>query len=139
MKKDIAFRPVEGVAIAIIPDEQAATATPEQPGWQVYLLNDNDEPLDNVLVSSNGYGTGPAGEPIRTSTLRHSLPQVPPRSASPIEAIDPAVFHLHNQYWVSYYLGGQVFDKKFIFAPESIGVDQLMMIPLIDQAGVLHS
>ena len=65
--------------------------------------------------------------------------QVPPLSAAPIEAIDPSVFHLHNQYWVSYYLGGQVFDKKFIFAPESIGVDQLKMIPLIDQAGVLRS
>lgn len=137
MKKDIIFRPVEGVSVVIVPDEQAATATEQQMGWQVYLLNDNDQPLQNVIVSSNGYGTDARGEAIRTSTLRHSLPEVPPRAAAPIEAIDPAVFQLHNQYWVSYYIDGQVFDRKFVFAPGSIGSEQLTPIDLLGQPGVV--
>ncbi|GAB3240185.1 hypothetical protein GCM10027346_34060 [Hymenobacter seoulensis] len=138
MKKDIAFDPVEGVSIAIVPDDSVST-TEGQPGWQVYLLNHNDFPLENVIVSSNGYGTSPEGEPIRTSTLRHSLLEIEPKAIVPIEPIDPALFHLNNQYWVSYYVGSQIFDKKFIFVPDSIITDNLTHIALLDRPGVLHS
>lgn len=138
MKKDITFRPVEGVSIAVVPDA-IVPAAGEQQGWQVYLLNTNEEVLQNVIVSSNGYGTSPEGEAIRTSTLRHVLPEVPPQAVAAIEPIDPAVFHLHNQYWVSYYIGSQVFDKKFVFEPGSIAADKLTPIALLDeQPGVLH-
>lgn len=139
MKKDILFDPVEGVSIAIIPDDDAATATENHPGWQVYLLNHNEHALQNVIVSSNGYGTNSEGEPIRTSTLRHVLLEVEPRSAVPVEPIDPAVFHLYNQYWVSYYVGAQIFDKKFIFVPDSIVSGNLTHIALLERSGVLHS
>ena len=137
MKKDILIRPVVGVSVAVTPDEQAATATAEAPGWQVFLVNDNDQPLQNVIVSSNGYGTDAQGEAIRTSTLRHALPEVPPHAAAPIEALDSALFHLHNQYWVSYYIDGQVFDKKFVFVPDSIGFEQLKPINLLIPQGIL--
>ncbi|MCA8832270.1 hypothetical protein [Hymenobacter pini] len=138
MKKDITFDPVEGVSVAIVPDGNVAVSD-GQPGWQVYLLNHNDYALENVIVSSNGYGTSPEGEAIRTSTLRHVLPEMPPRAAAAIEPIDPALFHLNNQYWVSYYVGGQIFDKKFIFVPDSIVAENLTPIALLNQAGVLHS
>lgn len=139
MKKDISFDPVEGVSVAIVPDSNAATEE-GKPGWQVYLLNHNEFPLQNVIVSSNGYGTDPStGEPVRTSTLRHVLLEVPPRAAEPIEPIDPALFHLNNQYWVSYYQGAQIFDKKFIFVPDSIVADNLTPIALLSREGVLHS
>ncbi|SDY41513.1 hypothetical protein [Hymenobacter psychrophilus] len=137
MKKDILFQPVTGVGVAVTPDERAATATAEAPGWQVFLLNDNDEPLQNVIVSSSGYGTDAQGEPVRTSTLRHALPEVPPHAAAPIEALDSALFHLHNQYWVSYYIAGQVFDRKFVFAPDSISFGQLQPISLLIPQGIL--
>ncbi|NVO84802.1 hypothetical protein [Hymenobacter terrestris] len=137
MKKDIPFRPVVGVGVAVTPDEQAATATTEALGWQVFLLNDNDQPLQNVIVSSNGYGTDAQGEAIRTSTLRHALPEVPPHAAAPIEALDSALFHLHNQYWVSYYIDGQVFDRKFVFAPDSVGFEQLKPISVLIPQGIL--
>lgn len=139
MKKDIVFDPVEGVSVTVVPDDTAENAIDTQLGWQVYLLNHNDFPLQNVIVSSNGYGTSPEGETIRTSTLRHVLLEVEPRSAVPIEPIDPALFHLNNQYWVSYYLGDKIFDKKFIFVPDSIVVDNLTHIALLDRPGVLHS
>lgn len=138
MKKDIAFAPVEGVSVAIVPDEAAATAE-GQPGWLVYLLNHNDHELENVIVSSNGYGTTAEGESVRTSTLRHSLLTVPEQSAVAVEPIDPALFHLNNQYWVSYYVGGQIFDKKFVFVPDSIVVENLTPVALLDRPGILHS
>ena len=109
-----------------------------KPGWLVYLLNYNEFPLSNVIVSSNGYGTDANGEPVRTSTLRHALPEVGARAAVPIEPIDPALFHLNNQYWLSYYRGEQIFDKKFIFVPDSIVSANLTHIALLEQEGVLH-
>lgn len=138
MKHDISFDPVEGVSVAVVP-EAAAAVSDEQPGWQVYLLNHNPYPLQNVIVSANGYGTQDDGEKVRTSTLRYVYEEVPPRTAVPVEPIDPALFHLNNQYWVSYYRGNQIFDKKYIFVPDSIVSANFIHISLLDQTGVLHS
>ena len=137
MKQDIPFNPVEGVAVAVVSDA-ASAVNQEQPGWQVYLLNHNAYPLHNVIVSANGYGTQGDGEKVRTSTLRYAYEAVPPRTAVPIEPIDPALFHLNNQYWVSYYRDEQIFDKKFIFVPDSIVPDNFIHIVLLDQPGILH-
>ena len=137
MKQDIPFDPVDGVSVAVVPEDGL---TPEgQSIWQVYLLNHNDFPLQNVIVNANGYGQQPDGEKVRTSTLRYLFEEVPPGAAVPIEPIDSALFHLTNQYWVSYYRGAQIFDKKFIFVPDSIVADNFTPIALLDRVGVLHS
>lgn len=137
MKEDIKFDPVEGVSVAVVPDDAVATEEGKA-GWQVYLLNHNAYPLRNVIVNSNGYGTNSEGEAVRTSTLRHVFAEVEPHAAVPIEPIDPGLFHLNNQYWVSYYRDTQIFDKKFIFVPDSIVSANLTPISLLGREGVLH-
>ena len=142
MKQDIPFEPVIGVSIAIVPDADP-TAAPAgevgQPTWQVFLLNNNDFALNTVLIASEGYGTQPDGQVVRTTTLRYHFPEIEAHSATPVELIDPAVFHLTNQYWVSYYQEGQIFDKKFLFVPDSITPDNFSRLDLLDgRAGVLH-
>ncbi|MGI4739059.1 MAG: hypothetical protein ACRYG7_28155 [Janthinobacterium lividum] len=141
MKQDISFDAVEGVAIAIVPDDEVGVlGAVGVPTWAVYLLNSNDFALDTVLISADGYGTQPSGEVVRTSTLRYRFPTVAPHSATLVELIDPAVFHLTNQYWVSYYRDTKIFDKKFVFVPDSIVVDNLSRLDLLaGRAGVLHS
>ena len=139
MKKDISFDPIEGVLVAVVPAADQALSPDGQPLWQVYLLNQNDFPLQNVIVHSNGYGQQADGEKVRTSTLRYLFEEVPPHTAIPVEPLDPALFHLNNQYWVSYYLGPRIFDKKFIFVPDSIVPDNFSHIPLLDRVGILHS
>ena len=137
MKQDIPFDPVEGVSVAVVPEASAPAAAP---AWTVYLLNHNDFALENVLISAEGYGQQPGGEAVRTSTLRYHFPEVGPHSATAVELIDPAVFHLTNQYWVSYYQAGRVFDKKFLFVPESIVPANLSRLDLLPgRVGVLHS
>lgn len=139
MKQDIPFEPVVGVSIAIVPDTDAPVGEGSQPTWQVFLLNSNDFALENVIIAADGYGTQPDGEAVRTSTLRYHFPEIGPHSATPIEFIDPAVFHLTNQYWVSYYRDRQIFDRKFLFVPDSIVPDNLSRLELLDgRAGVLH-
>ena len=139
MKQDISFDPVEGVSIAIVPAADNALTPAGQPIWQVYLLNHNTFPLQNVIVNANGYGQQADGEKVRTSTLRYLFEEVLPRTAVPIEPLDPALFHLNNQYWVSYYHGARIFDKKYIFVPDSIVEANFTHIAMLDQAGVLHS
>ncbi|RDC65994.1 hypothetical protein [Adhaeribacter pallidiroseus] len=135
MKQDINFDPVEGVSIAVILETDAVVGAPE---WGVYLINQNDVYLDNVLVSSKGYGEQ-EGEKIRTSILRHMFEQVQPKSFVKVEPIDPAIFQLYNEYWVSYYIGRKIYDKKFVFVPGSIVEDNLIYISMIGLKGVLHT
>lgn len=133
MKEHINFDPVEGVSVAVAVSHNELN----QPEWNVYLINNNDFYLDNVLVSSKGYGEH-QGEAVKTSVLRHMFEQVEPRSFVKIEPIDPAIFHIYNEYWVSYYIGKQIYDKKFIFVPESIVEENLIEIALLNLKGVLH-
>jgi hypothetical protein len=139
MKQDISFDPIEGVSVAVVLAADQALNADGQPIWQVYLLNENDFPLENVIVNANGYGQQPDGEKVRTSTLRYLFEEVPPHTAVPVEPLDPSLFHLNNQYWVSYYRGPHIFDKKYIFVPDSIVPDNFSHIPLLDRVGVLHS
>jgi transcriptional regulator of heat shock response len=132
MKSDLPENIVEHVAIAIVLD----SATPEAKLWKVYLINLKDQALETVLISSKGYGEKD-GEKIKTSVLRHSLGKVEAKSFIQVELIDEQVFGLTNEYWLSYYLGNQIYDKKFIFVPESIVETNMIRIPLLNKAGVM--
>jgi hypothetical protein len=134
MMKDIEIPEVKNVTLAIARQQ----AIGESPEWKVYLINKNDHPIENTLVASKGYGEKD-GEKQQTSVLRHFLETVPPNSATLIEPIDPAVFHLNNEYWVSYYIDKQIFDKRFVFVPDSIKEENLTFIKEIEMQGVLHS
>ncbi|WP_242922032.1 hypothetical protein [Pontibacter liquoris] len=134
MKKDINFNTVEGVSVAIATSPEILGA----PSWNVYLINNNPFPLTNVLITSKGYGTVD-GEEVKTSVLRHMFEQVEARSFVQIEPIDPGIFHINNEYWVSYYVDNQVYDKKYIFVPDSITEEHLIDISMLQMQGVLHS
>jgi hypothetical protein len=134
MIKDINIPEVENVTLAIARDGAAALS----PEWKVYLINNNEYPLENTLVASKGYGEK-NGEKQNTSILRHFLETVSPHSTALIEPIDPAVFHLNNEYWVSYYIGTQIYDKRFVFVPDSIREEHFSFISELGMEGVIHS
>lgn len=134
MKKDIHQPQVENVTLAVTREKNLLA----QFEWKVYLINNNTVAIENTLVSSTGYGEKD-GEQQKTSTLRHFLETVQPNSAALIEPIDPGVFHLNNEYWVSYYIGRQIFDKRFVFVPDSICEENLTFIRELEREGVLHS
>jgi hypothetical protein len=132
MKKDLPENIVEDIFVAVVLESE----TPESKVWNVYLINMKDEAIDTVLITSTGYGTKD-GEDVKTSTLRHSIPHVEAKNFAKIEAIDEQVFGLNNEYWISYYIGNNIFDKKFIFLPESIVESNFIKIPLINKPGVM--
>ncbi len=132
VKVDLPENIVKDVAIAVA----LVAETPEVGSWTVYLLNFKNESITNVMITSKGYGEID-GKQVKTSLLRHSIGDVEAQTFKSIEAIDPAVFGLNNEYWLSYYAGGQIFDKKFIFLPESIVDSNFTRIPLLNKAGVM--
>lgn len=132
MKKDLPENIVQDIAVAVV----LKSESPEVKNWTVYLINLKDKPLKNVLISSKGYGEKD-GRMVQTSVLRHSLGDLQARSFTGVEAIDPEVFGLTNEYWLSYYLDEVIYDKKFIFLPESIVDDNLIRIPLVNMPGVM--
>ena len=132
MKKDLPENIVEDVAMSVV----LMGETPEVKSWTVYLVNLKDVDINNVLVSSKGYGEKD-GKPVKTSVLRHFLGDIKAQSFSGVEAIDPEVFGLTNEYWLSYYIGKEIFDKKFIFLPESIVESNFIKLPVVNKPGVM--
>lgn len=132
MKKDLPENQVMDIGIAVV----LVGETPEVGNWKVYAINFKDSPITDVLVSSRGYGEID-NKMVKTSTLRHSIGTINSQSFAAIEAIDPAVFGLNNEYWLSYYIDGVIYDKKFIFVPESIVESNLIRIPLVNAPGIL--
>lgn len=132
MKKDLPENIVEDISIAVSLEDE----TPETKIWRVYLINQKNETLRNVLVTSKGYDRS-EGKDIKTSILRHFLGDVEGRSSALIEPIDDALFGLTNEYWLSYYIDDVIYDKKFIFLPESIVDSNFIKLPLLNKPGVL--
>ena len=132
MKKDIPDNLVEDVFVAVVLEAE----TPENKIWNVYIINMKDEPIETIMVTSSGYGLR-NGEEVKTSTLRHMIPLIEAKSFAKVEAIDDEVFGLNNEYWISYYIGKEIFDKKFIFLPESIVESNFIKIPVVNKPGVM--
>ena len=132
MKADLPNNIVEDVAIAVV----LMNETPEVKNWKVYIINLKNEAITNILITSKGYGEKD-GKQVKTSLLRHSIADLTPQSYAGVEAIDTQVFGLTNEYWLSYYIDKEIFDKKFIFLPESIVEGNMIRIPILNKPGVM--
>jgi hypothetical protein len=62
-----------------------------------------------------------------------------PNEVAKIELIVPEVFGLYNEYWVSFWINEELFDKKFLFLPDAIHADKLTMLDSFGKLGVLLS
>lgn len=132
MIKDLPDNTVQDIAIAVALEGE----TVEGKTWYVYIINLKDEPIENILITSKGYGEKD-GEQVKTSTLRHMIPSLSPKTSAIIEPIDEQTFGLNNEYWLSYYIGNTIYDKKFIFLPESIVDMNLIKLPVVNKPGVM--
>ncbi len=132
MKSDLPENIVEDIAIAVVLEEEHIQSS----SWKVYILNLKEIEIENVLVSSKGYGTL-NGEQVKTSVFRHFIGNLKAKSFSAIELIDEKLFAINNEFWLSYYVNGVIYDKKFIFLTESITESNFMRIPFVNKPGVM--
>ncbi len=134
MKKDIVIPKVEDLAVVIAPEMNKIGGQE----WFAYLVNLGDHRLDNILVSSRGYGVDhTTGQNFKTSSLSHFRDFIDPKSFLKIEPIMEEVFGLSNEYWVSFYKDELIYDKKYIFMAESIKEENFVSVPVLNLKGVM--
>lgn len=133
MREKLRGPKVEDVAIAIVQHIDELN----KKTYNVFLLNLRDDIMEGIIITSKGYGTDVNGESVKTSTLRHSLEVLLPNEAAKIEPIMEDVFGLANEYWVSFWVEDQLFDKKFVFVPESISEQNMKKLPILGEIGVM--
>ena len=129
MKKDIQIPKVEQVYVAVVHEYNEIYNTQD---WNAYIINDKDVELDMLLIVSKGYS-----QDQETSTMRHKLEKLPPKSYAKIELLQDDVLALNNEFKVTFFEGNQLFDKTYLFTKNSINEKALQTIPLINIKGVL--
>lgn len=124
---------VEGIEFAVLLEN-------DSPEFAVYLRNAKQDIIEGIIITSVGYGENPTtGEAIKTATLRHSLEVMLPNEVAKVEIIVPEVFGLYNEYWVSFWINDELYDKRFLFLPDAIHTDNLTMLESFGKLGVLLS
>lgn len=129
MKKDITIPKVEHVYVAAVQEFNQDFNTYD---WNVFIINDGLEPLETVLIVSQGIS-----ENKKTSLMRHSLKLLPIKSYAKVEFLEDSVLSLANYFTVTYFIGDTLYDKKFEFPSESILLDNAVALPIMDTMGVL--
>lgn len=132
MRKDIEIPEVKDIAVAVVSEE----STWNKNDWYVYMVNLGNEVLRNILVVSRGYGEI-NNENIKTSTLRQHFDELGPKEFLKIEPIMEEVFGVTNEYWISFYIGDKIFDKQYIFLPETIKKEYFTKVPVVNKPGVM--
>jgi len=132
MIKDIEFNKVEDIGIAIIPDEaDDGTAL-----WNSFLINFKEVDIEGIMVRAKGVGKK-GEETVETSTLRILLEKVGRLNYAPIDSFAREASGLSNEYWISFRIEEYLFDKKYVFVPESIVESNFIEIPFLGKKGVM--
>ena len=129
MKKDIDIPKVEKVYVAAVKVYNEAFKVEE---WNAYLINDKDEAIEMALIVSNGFD-----ENKETSTIRHKLEHLPAKSFAKIEFIQEEVLALNNQFQVTFFAEGKMYEKKYLFRKNSVNEKALRELPIIPNKGIL--
>ena len=70
--------------------------------------------------------------------MRYAIPYIEMGSLVIIESISPEIFDFTNEFWISFYIGRQIYDMKYIYLPSSIDAMNLSYINELKLNGVLH-
>lgn len=129
MKKDIEIPEVKDVYIAVVKEENKDFRSLD---WNAYLINNRGTSMDTVLIVTRGYDQNDT-----TSTMRHTIKKLPPKSFAKVEFLQDEVLKLNNEFSVSFFADGKMLHKKFIFPKNSINENAFQELPVMPQQGVL--
>ena len=129
MKKDIDIPEVKDVYVAVVNEYNDIYKTQD---WNAYIINDKDVALEMILIVTRGYD-----ENRGTSTMRHKLEKLPPKSYAKIELVQDEVLELNNEFIVTYFEDNKMHEKTFLFRRNTINKNALRPIPLMEVRGVL--
>jgi len=119
VKKDIEIPVVKDVYLAIIHEWNEEFLSKD---WNVYIINDKEVQLDMVMAVSKGFD----GD-RKTSTMRHGIGVVAPKSFEKIEVVQEEVLALNNEFFVTFYAEDKLYEKRFFYS----GVLYPLALPII--------
>ena len=129
MKKDIKIPVVEKVQVLATYEWDKGFLAKI---WNIYLVNNREDIIESVLVMSRG-----SYKNKKTSILRHGLGDLPPHMGAKVEMIADEVLGFTNEYIVTFFAEGKLFDKTFTFKPYSIKENNTVFINLMGQNCVI--
>lgn len=100
--------------------------------WNIYLANDQPEEFATVWVVSRG-----KDKDRLTTTLRHPLGDVKAKTVVKIEFISTQVLSFTNEYLVTFFVGNKLFERTYVFEPNTISEKNIVSIPILNCEGVL--
>lgn len=109
---------------------------PNGEDWVVYFINLLDQPIESVIIRSSGFGQREGNE-VKTSELRFFRQELPAQSYMAVEPIMAEMFDLSNEYFVTYFRGDTLYDKRYVFVPGSISDKYAVELPIVGKRGVL--
>lgn len=129
MRKDIEIPKAKNVQIVAV-REWNEEFTEHQ--WNVYVVNNRKTAIEAVLVMSRG-----KSDDRKTSTLRHGLGDLQPQASAKVEFIASEVLGFTNEYLLTFFADGKLYERNFVFAPNSISEENAKPLPGMDQEGIL--
>jgi len=129
LKKDIDFPTGKDVYIALVHDFNDESKTHE---WIAYILNDRTTPIALVFVVSKGF----LGD-TKTATMRHRMEKLAAKSYQKLEFVQKEILELNNEFYLTYYLDGKLYEKRIIFKKNSVTENNLGPVPLLHKPGIL--
>lgn len=129
MRKDIVIPEVKDVYIAAVQETHPEFKTLD---WNAYIINDGNEPLEMVLLTVQGYT-----DREMTTHTRHTIKLLPAKGFAKIEFMEKSIFRLDNFYFVTYFIGNIMYEKRFEFPAFSIDQENASVVPVMSVKGVI--
>lgn len=129
MKKDIEIPVAKDVHVAVVHEWNDEFLSKD---WNAYLINNRTDAIEMTIVVSKGFD----GD-TRTSTMRHGIGVLEPKSFKKIELLQEEVLSLNNEFFVTFFAENKLFEKRFLFPKYTIAEKCLTTIPVMDKDGIL--
>lgn len=129
MKKDIDIPIAKDVYVAIVHEWNDEYLNKS---WNAYIINNRKTPIEMALVVSKGYD-----DDRKTSTMRYAFGLVKAKGYEKIEMVTEEVLGLNNEFFVTYYADGKLYEKRFMFDKNTVNENNLVMIPILEMEGIL--
>ncbi|PVW15281.1 hypothetical protein [Marixanthomonas spongiae] len=129
MRKDIKIPEVKNVYIAAVNEFNDEFKTYD---WNAYIINDNDKPLETVIIVSQGYDSEKM-----TAPMRKTIKLLPAKGYAKIEFLEENVLKVNNFFTITYFIDDKLYDKRFEIPANAAIEDNAVSLPVMKKDGVL--
>jgi hypothetical protein len=129
LKEDIEIPIVKDVFIAMVFERNNEIKIGE---WNAYLLNNGNSALELIFIVSKGFDGAK-----KTAVMRHSMEALNAKSYQKFEFVQDEVLALNNEFYLTYYANGKLYEKRCLFSKGSIAEHNLKQIPPLGKKGIL--